>query len=165
VNTSAPKFIFIVLLLGFFLEALMADKICVALGNFLQIAIPCVAFAVSFFRRDREGGKQFFYAMLLMVFLVHGIKFISYDMSIGLRPDGERGSFPSGHTATSFQGAFFLGKRYGWKWGMPMVGLATLTAYSRIYGHHHHWRDVIVGLLIAFLVNKWLVAPLRIPRP
>jgi membrane-associated phospholipid phosphatase len=164
VNTFVPKFIFIAILLGFFLEALMADKIFVALGNFLEIAIPCMGFAMSFLRRDREGGKQFLYALLSMVFLVQGIKFISHDMPIGLRPNGERGSFPSGHTATSFQGAFFLGKRYGWKWGIPMVGLATLTAYSRIHGQHHHWRDVIVGVIIAFLVNRWLVAIPRAPH-
>ncbi|MDR1434880.1 MAG: phosphatase PAP2 family protein [Puniceicoccales bacterium] len=140
----------------------MADNIFVALGDFLQIAIPCIGFAVSFLHGDREGTKQILYAVLLMAFLVQGIKFITHDMPIGIRPHGGKGSFPSGHTASSFQGALFLWKRRGWKWGILVIGLAGLTAYSRIYGHYHHWRDVIVGVFIAFLVNKWLVTPPKI---
>ncbi|MDR0590678.1 MAG: phosphatase PAP2 family protein [Puniceicoccales bacterium] len=128
-------------------------------GNYLQIAIPCMGFAVSIFRRDREGFGQFTGALILMVIVVQGIKFFTGDWAIGVRPYGGTKSFPSGHAAASFQGAFFLYRRYGWRWGAPMVVLAALTAYSRIYGQYHHWRDVIVGFSIAFLIDRLFVFP------
>ncbi len=36
------------------------------------------------------------------------------------RPNGEPHSFPSAHTSTTFAGAEFIRKEYGWSWGAPL---------------------------------------------
>jgi membrane-associated phospholipid phosphatase len=159
-SVRSLKIVFFFTTLGCFFFVLDSQEPLVTLGNYLQIAIPCVSFAVSIFRRDREGFWQFTGALTVMVIVVQGIKFFTGDWAIGIRPYGGTKSFPSGHTAAAFQGAFFLHRRYGWKWGAPMVVLATLTAYSRIYGRYHHWWDVVVGFLIAFLIDRLFVSPL-----
>ncbi|MDR3317225.1 MAG: phosphatase PAP2 family protein [Puniceicoccales bacterium] len=160
-RTSFGIFAFLLTMLFFFVKACIAQEIFVAMGDFLHIAIPCLSFAVSLFYRDKEGAKQFLYALLMMILTTQGIKFLTKDTPIGVRPYGGSKSFPSGHTASSFQGALFLYKRYGWKWGILSIGLAILTAYSRVYGQYHHWRDVVAGLFIAFVINICFVTSLR----
>jgi membrane-associated phospholipid phosphatase len=158
--------LFILVFLFAFIDGAWHEReVFVIVGNFLQVVIPCVGCYISLIRKDKIGIKQFAYTVLLTALLTHAIKWMTYSMAIGIRPSGGTKSFPSGHTSSSFQGAFFLSRRYGWKWGMLMLVLASLTAYSRVYGHYHHWRDIIVGFLIALLVNKVFVSSLRATRP
>ncbi len=68
------------------------------------------------------------------------------------RPEGvtEGLAFPSGHTSFAFQGAAFLQRRYGWKYGIPAYILAGLVGYSRIEGlndRHDGW-DVLAGAIV-----------------
>jgi len=70
------------------------------------------------------------------------------------RPDGseDTNAFPSGHTALAFEGATFLFRRYGWKYGLPAYAVASFVGYSRVdgYGHHHDYWDVLGGAVIGF---------------
>ena len=62
------------------------------------------------------------------------------------RPDGTGNhSFPSTHTALAFDGATFLMKRYGWKWGIPAYALSTYVAWGRVYADKHDVWDVLGG--------------------
>ena len=56
-------------------------------------------------------------------------------------------SFPSGHTAASFEGAvvILLQNR---KWGIPACVLAALIAFSRMYLYVHYPTDILGGLVI-----------------
>ncbi|MDD3063847.1 MAG: phosphatase PAP2 family protein, partial [Massilibacteroides sp.] len=67
-------------------------------------------------------------------------------------------SFPSGHTGSSFASAVILYKELPKKYGIPLIGLATLIGFSRLYLAVHYPSDVlggaIIGTLIAILVNK-----------
>ncbi|MDR2812637.1 MAG: phosphatase PAP2 family protein [Puniceicoccales bacterium] len=155
----------LVLLFVFIGDVWYEQKIFVIVGNFLQIIIPCMGYYISLVKKDKVGIKQFLCTASATVGITYAIKWMTYYMGIGIRPSGETKSFPSGHTSCSFQGAFFLLRRYGWKWGAPMLILAGSTAYSRIYGLYHHWRDVIAGFFIALLVSKLFVTPLRASRP
>ena len=72
-------------------------------------------------------------------------------------------SFPSGHTVTAFALATFFilayPKRNSW---LPLLLLAWLTAYSRVYLTHHFPMDVWVGSIIGTfgaLIVYQLVAP------
>jgi membrane-associated phospholipid phosphatase len=151
-------------LLAFINGAWHEKEMFVIVGNFLQIVIPCVGCYVGLIKKDKVGIRQFIYTALLTALLTHAVKWATYHMEISIRPSGGTQSFPSGHTSCSFQGALFLSKRYGRKWGVLALVLASLTAYSRIYGQYHHWQDVVAGFFIALLINKLFVTPLRAVR-
>ena len=57
-------------------------------------------------------------------------------------------AFPSTHTMAAFDGATFLTKRYGWKWGVPAYAVATYVAWGRVYTDKHDWWDVLGGAII-----------------
>ena len=62
------------------------------------------------------------------------------------RPDGTGNhSFPSTHTALAFDGASYLMKRYGWKWGIPAYAVSTYVAWGRVYADKHDVWDVLGG--------------------
>jgi len=56
----------------------------------------------------------------------------------------QRHSFPSGHAASAFAGAWLLSKYYP-RWAIPFYGLALLVAFCRIYLGVHYPSDVVAG--------------------
>ncbi|MGB4191531.1 MAG: phosphatase PAP2 family protein [Rickettsiales bacterium] len=127
-------------------------------GDILQIAIPVTALGVSYLKDDTEGEKQFIKSFVVTTGLTHALKFALKDTQLDKRPNGGHYSFPSGHSASAFQGAFFLQQRYGIEYGAPAIALAGLTGYSRVKGDYHHWRDVIGGTILAYAVNYFMVS-------
>ena len=59
-------------------------------------------------------------------------------------------SFPSGHSASAFGGAWLLGQRFPRQRGL-MYTIASLVAFSRIYLGDHYPGDVASGSLIGLL--------------
>ncbi len=73
-------------------------------------------------------------------------------------PSGD--SFPSGHAATAFAWAGAVAGVYQ---DRPLVqagalGLATLTALSRVYQHKHWASDVVAGSLIGYFTGRGLAS-------
>lgn len=65
------------------------------------------------------------------------------------RPDGsDMHSFPSNHVATSFAGAAFLQRRYGWAYGIPAYAVSAYVAWGRVYSKRHDWWDVLAGAAV-----------------
>jgi membrane-associated phospholipid phosphatase len=59
-------------------------------------------------------------------------------------------SFPSGHSTTAF--ALFLGLALLFpKWRWPLVGLAVLVAFSRVYLSQHFTVDILAGSIIGLV--------------
>lgn len=113
-----------------------------------------------------EKGKNV--AVVCMVALVFGyflteiLKYIverprPYAVLDGVRvlTSMDNSSWPSGHTVSSFIGAFIIGRSYsftvkgkGYKWIYPLLTFAFLVGFSRIYNGVHYPFDVVSGALI-----------------
>lgn len=70
------------------------------------------------------------------------------------RPNGEGGSFPSGHTATSFATATVLQRHYGWKVGLPAYAFASYVGASRIQIKKHYLSDVAFGAALGIVAGR-----------
>ena len=93
------------------------------------------------------------------------------------RPAGSessRTSFPSGHTSSTFASATVLGRRLGWKVGVPAFGLASYVAASRVVDNSHFLSDVMFGAAIGVTAGcavtfeigakRLQVSPMAVPR-
>lgn len=91
---------------------------------------------------DREGLVQLGLSSATTIVVNYGLEaLIRKD-----RPDGtEHHAFPSTHTAAAFDGASFLMRRYGWKWGVPAYAVSAYVAWGRVDARRHDWWDVLGG--------------------
>jgi membrane-associated phospholipid phosphatase len=72
-------------------------------------------------------------------------------------------SFPSGHSASGF--AFAAGVAEALPaLGVPLRGLATVVAYSRVHSGVHYPGDVIVGSLVGMAVGEGTARTARLVR-
>lgn len=62
--------------------------------------------------------------------------------------------FPSGHTMSSFAGAFVI-FLYHKKWGIAALLLAALIALSRLYLYVHYPTDILAGILFGVALAFW----------
>jgi len=86
--------------------------------------------------------------------LTAGITEILKISSDRVRPNGLRGSFPSGHTSTAFAGATLIERNFGELAAIPAYALATLVAYSRVEAGWHFPSDVLAGAALGILTTR-----------
>lgn len=65
-------------------------------------------------------------------------------------------SFPSVHTVSSFSVAFIVWRSSLRKWRRPVMALACLMAFSRLYVGVHYPSDVAAGLLLAWVGSSFV---------
>ena len=77
----------------------------------------------------------------------------------GPRLKSEGMSFPSGHTTAAFSLASVIAEEYGTNPYVPplVYGLASLTAFARVYDNKHWASDVFFGGAIGYFVGKTVV--------
>ncbi len=114
-------------------------------GSIIRTLIPAVAYGTTFYLHDPEGRSQFYKSFFSNLAVTYALKATVSKT----RPDGsDNESFPSGHTSVAFQGAAFIGKRYGMKYGIPAYLGATFVAWSRVESDNHYTVDVLAGAAI-----------------
>lgn len=118
------------------------------IGDIAQFVPSAVSVATILILKDKKGGYQFIKSFSVNLATTFAIKHIINKHRPAGRTDGH--AFPSGHTSFAFQGASFLQKRYGWKYGVPAYVISGFVAYSRIKGIHrrHDGWDVFGGIVV-----------------
>lgn len=150
-------------------EAPAQESLVERSADMLLIGIPTVALGLTFLLQG-DADTSAPRSSLLGVELVHMTGAPRHDLGLALlrsgavtyglkyavdeeRPNGEAGSFPSGHSAVTFAGAEFIRKQYGWGWGAPAYAAAGFVGWSRVATDDHWWHDVAAGAAIGVLSN------------
>jgi len=141
------------------------DVIMPIITHFCEGGIGWILIAVVllFFRKTRKTGITMGIALVIGLLLcnltlkpiVGRMRPFAFNPDIELIiPQPSEYSFPSGHSVSSFEGAFAI-YLYNKKWGIPALVLATLIALSRLYLYVHYPTDVLFGSLLGCLF-AWL---------
>ena len=101
-----------------------------------------------------DVGKTMFSALMINGLTVLIGQSATYDRG----PNGERGTFPSGHTSSSFVMASVLHRAYGHAVGAPLYGLAALVAAERIDSGEHYMSDVVMGGVLGLVIGHTVAA-------
>lgn len=113
--------------------------------DILMFITPVTGFASSLIKGDYRGTRQVVLSGVTNLAVCYALKYSVKKE----RPDhSDNHAFPSNHTSVSFQGATFLQKRYGWKWGLPAYLLSAYIGWGRTYCDQHDWWDVLGGAII-----------------
>lgn len=120
-------------------------------ADVLCFAPAATGLVVAIVKKDKKGILQ------LGLSTATGIA-VNYGLNACIRKErpqmplmpswSDRHAFPSTHTMAAFDGATFLMRRYGWKWGVPAYAVSTYVAWARVYGKKHDWWDVLGGAAI-----------------
>jgi undecaprenyl-diphosphatase len=148
-----------------FLDWFMPVVTLVGLGG---VQLPLVA-VVWWFHRTGPSGDQLLWSSLLAFLLstsfVHLVKRrvkrlrpVRYTDVRFLVPKTEHGSFPSGHTATTFALATVLAWFFP-LWAGPLFLLAAVIGYSRVYVGVHFLSDVGAAALIGVVSGAICLLP------
>ncbi len=120
-------------------------------GDALRLILPATAAGTALLQRDTPGAVQFVESAALTGVVTEALKEIVDEK----RPNGNRYSFPSGHTSISFCSAEFLRKRYGWRYGAPAYAASVFVGYSRVQARRHWIHDVVAGAAIGAAFSAW----------
>jgi membrane-associated phospholipid phosphatase len=150
-------FVFSVYLGIFFQHAAEASDEIEKSGDVLQVVIPVIAYGATLHLNDSEGQTQFYKSFFTSLLVTYGLKHLINKK----RPNGSGQSFPSGHTSAAFQGASFIHKRYGLKYGIPAYIGACFVGYSRVESKNHYIEDVIAGAAVGVLSSFCFTKPYK----
>jgi membrane-associated phospholipid phosphatase len=115
-------------------------------GHALRLAIPSVIIATWFVENPI---KALFRRRRPFIDIVR-------TLVVGRRPDGW--SFPSGHSAAAFSGAWILSTV--WPRATPIFfALASLVGFSRVYVGAHYPSDVLTGATLGTVVAEAIHRP------
>ena len=80
-------------------------------------------------------------------------------------PNGDWGTFPSGHASSSFAFASVLHREYGPGVGIPLYALSALVGWSRLEDGEHYLSDVVMGGIMGLVMGHTIAndgEPLRL---
>ena len=133
--------IFISLLCNF----LIAKSNIESLGDIFAFSLPASAFFLASKDNNISSKEKFVSGYTLSIGLTYLLKHTVKKR----RPDDTTSdSFPSGHTASAFNGATYYHRKYGFKRAIVPYLAAIFTGYSRVYSKRHYVQDVVAGGVI-----------------
>lgn len=124
--------------------------------DILMFAAPAAGLVTSLAIGDYEGTKQLAFGAATSVAASYLLKYCVKKR----RPDhSDYHSFPSNHSAVAFQGASFIQRRYGWKYGIPAYLISGYVAWGRVYARRHDCWDVLAGAAIGIVSSYIFTHP------
>lgn len=94
-------------------------------------------------------GKTLFSALI-----INGVStMVGQAASWDRAPNGEWGTFPSGHVSSSFAFASVMHQAYGHWVGIPLYALSGLVAYERLESGEHYLSDVVMGGVMGLVIG------------
>ncbi|WP_149276341.1 phosphatase PAP2 family protein [Pareuzebyella sediminis] len=118
------------------------------IGDYAQFAPTALSLITVLAKKDNKGFWQLTKSAGANLTATWILKYAINKPRPEGRLDGH--AFPSGHTSFAFEGASFVQKRYGWKYGVPAYLVAGFVGYSRLEGindRHDGW-DILSGALV-----------------
>ncbi len=139
-----------------FLDAVMPAVTFLGNGGWFWIAMAVIMLC---FKRTRKTALMMGAALIFGLVLCNLIlkptvaRIRPYEIAEGVKLLIERQSdfsFPSGHTAASFEAATVLMMRDK-RFGIPALVLAAIIAFSRMYLYVHYPTDILGGIAVGVL--------------
>jgi len=144
-KTNKAVYLSLIFIFLWFSNVHAQNKTIETAGDIFLFAVPAAAFSTTLILKDKQGSWQFTKAFLTNVAVTYGLK-VALNKP---RPHGNGdNAFPSGHTSTTFQGASFIHRRYGFKYSVPAYLAAGFTAFSRIDAQKHDGWDILAGAVV-----------------
>ncbi len=144
---------FSMLLIIFSFSSLTARSDIEKAGDHLRYILPLSGAAMASYHSEWDVLLDYTKAFTTTMVCTSVLKELVNER----RPNGNKYSFPSGHTSAAFAGAAFLQVRYGWMYGLPAYSLASYVGFSRVYAKKHYPHDVVAAAFLAIIVNYYLV--------
>jgi len=124
-----------------------------ALGNpALHFGVAGLWYLVGQQRQDErtyEIGRT-----LISALTINGVTtLLGQAMSADRSPNGEFGTFPSGHTSSTFTFASVMHQAYGPWVGAPLYALGVAVAAERLDDREHYFSDVIMGAVMGLVIG------------
>lgn len=149
-------------------------KMVTSLGNSGWFWIV-TALALVLCARTRRTGATMLLAMVLGALVTNVLlkpwvgRVRPYDTLEWLVPvigPQRDASFPSGHSCAAFATAIVGREQLPWPYGILLVVLAGLVAFSRLYLGVHYPSDVLAGILIGIAAARtamWIMGKRELP--
>ncbi len=127
-----------------------------------------VAIALPLLQRDLAGLAQLAAVTVVGTAATHIPKRLFNDWVVagtrlGQRPldEDSRHNAPSGHSSLASAAAWFVCRRYGWRWACLLLPIAAATMWARVMLDAHTLSAVLSGLFVGVAVVLFFVTPRR----
>jgi hypothetical protein len=124
-----------------------------ALGNpATHFALAGAWYLLGQQRQDEKTynvGRTLFSALIINGVSTLALQTATWDDA----PNGEWGSFASGHTSSAFTLASVMHEAYGPLVGAPLYGLGVLVAIERLDDNEHYLSDVLMGGVMGLVIG------------
>lgn len=125
-----------------------------------------VAIALPLVNRDLVGMAQLTVVTVVGTAATHIPKRLLNDWVIagtrlGQRPQSldSQHNVPSGHSSLASAAAWFVCRRYGWRWAWLVLPITAATMWARVMLDAHTLSAVLAGLFVGVAVALFFVTP------